>query len=74
MANEIPTPEEQHAAEMRQTLLHRRGNRRQEKAALLKAPDRIAAIDTELALIDADLERYGHVEPKTADPVPPKPT
>jgi hypothetical protein len=58
-----PTPEDRHSAEMRSALLHRRSNRRQEKAMLLKAQDRVAEIDAELALIEADLTRYGHEEP-----------
>lgn len=50
--------EDNHAAEMRSALLHRRANRLQEKAMLLKAPARIKDIDAELVLIEADLERY----------------
>jgi hypothetical protein len=53
-----------HSAEMRASLLHRRANRLQEKDMLLKAPARIKEIDAELELINADLTRYGYVDPK----------
>jgi len=58
------TPKNQHDAEMRSALLHRRSNRSQERAMLVKAPDRIKEIDAELALIAEDLTRYGHEDPK----------
>lgn len=61
-----PTPADTHAAEMRAQLLHRREHRRQEKDMLLqlKTAERIAEIDEELMLIEEDLKRYGHEEPK----------
>lgn len=59
------TPADQHAAGMRSVLLHRRANRRQERAQLVKGPERIAEIDAELVLIETDLARYGHVEPES---------
>jgi hypothetical protein len=54
----MTTADDNHAAEMRSALLHRRANRTQEKEMLLKAPARIKEIDAELILINADLERY----------------
>lgn len=62
----MTTADDNHQTEMRAALLHRRANRRQEKEMLLKAPRRIKEIDEELALIDADLARYGHDDPKPA--------
>lgn len=59
----MSTADDNHAAEMRSVLLHRRSNRRQEKEMLLGASKRIADIDAELALIEADLARYGYEEP-----------
>ena len=52
------TPADNHTAEMRRALSHRRGNLLQEKDSLSKAEARIQAIDAELSLIDADLAHY----------------
>lgn len=59
-----PTPEDVHAASMRSSLQHQRNNLLQEKAMLQRGPERIAHIDEHLALIEADLARYGYVVPE----------